>query len=330
MSFAMNHVNDGGQDDGVGGRERAVCQAATNSSLCGDSLNFGGQLGYAPYFNVTQDKYDSNETAWAAASITRLQGAGFNGISGWSARVAEIEAGLAGVYYFHLLDIGVTWPFAYSKGLDFDVWSTNFSNQCALIAAREVPLRAQDEYLIAWQTDNEIYWKILGLDTYLTEYDNEPGGLKAISWLQSQYGSSILALNRAWEINATSWADLHNHLNDPLMNKTAFGNDDANFIGIVAGRYAEVTTTAIRAHDSNHMISGVRFSYSTPQIMIAVAPYFDIIDQHDYNDFPNIEWLAQIHNLTGRPVVLGEFSFTAGTVRPTYTAWRRSQGACVV
>jgi hypothetical protein len=96
-------------DDGVGGRERAVCQSETNNSLCGDSLNFGGTLQYAPYYNVTQDKYNGNETAWAAASIGRLQAVGFNGISGWSARVAEEAAARAGVYYFHLLDIGVTW-----------------------------------------------------------------------------------------------------------------------------------------------------------------------------------------------------------------------------
>lgn len=96
-------------DDGVGGRERAVCREATNNSLCGDSLNFGGALGYAPYFNVTQDKYAANETAWAETSIARLRAVGFNGISGWSARIAETAAARAGAYYFHLLDIGVTW-----------------------------------------------------------------------------------------------------------------------------------------------------------------------------------------------------------------------------
>lgn len=96
-----------------------------------------------------------------------------------SARVAETAAARAGAYYFHLLDIGVTWcapgsgseqqgsvgpspprcprrPFAWSKGLDWDVWSANFSAQCTRIAAAEVPLRAADPYLIAWQTDNEV------------------------------------------------------------------------------------------------------------------------------------------------------------------------------
>lgn len=156
LSFAANHVNNGGLDDGVGGRERAVCLAATNNTLCGDSLNFGGKLGYAPYFNVTTDKYGPDETAWAEASIARLASWGFNGISGWSALVSEQAAARAGLYYFHLLDIGVTWPFAWSKGLDFDVFSTNFSDQAAAVAAAQVPQRANDEALVAWQTDNEV------------------------------------------------------------------------------------------------------------------------------------------------------------------------------
>jgi hypothetical protein len=147
LSFVANHVNDGGPDDGVGGRERAVCQAATGSALCGDSLNFAGQLGYAPYYNVTQAKHGSVE-AWAAASVLDLQSWGFNGISGWSNVAAEAAARSAGMYSFHLLDIGITWPHV-SQGLDFDVFSANFSAQAEAIAAAAVPPRANDESLIA-------------------------------------------------------------------------------------------------------------------------------------------------------------------------------------
>ena len=124
LSFAANHVNDGGLDDGVGGRERAVCVAATKNELCGDSLNFAGQLNYAPYYNVTQEKHGSVE-AWAAASVLDLSAWGFNGVSGWSNVAAESAARSAGMHSFHLLDIGVTWPFAWDKGLDFDVFSAN-------------------------------------------------------------------------------------------------------------------------------------------------------------------------------------------------------------
>jgi hypothetical protein len=56
---------------------------------------------------------------------------------------------------------------------------------------------------------------------------------------------------------------------------------------------------------------GVRLAVSTPQIIMAANPYVDLWDQHSYDDLPPIPWLSQIYNMTGKPVVVGEFSFTA-------------------
>ncbi len=325
LSLAVNHVNNGGQDDGVGGRERAVCVAATNNTLCGDSLNFAGKLNYAPYNNVTMDKYGNNETLWAQSAISRLQSYGYNSISGWSARISETAAAAQGMYYFHLLDMGVTWPTAWSKGLDFDVWSSNYSDQCEQIASIEVAMRADDPYLIAWQTDNEINWNVVGLECYLSTYANSAGGAVTLQWLATRYNNDISALNAAWKINASSFTDIVNHIASVGGN---FSADDADFQGVVVDRYLSVATAAIRKYDQNHMISGVRFAISSPQIVVAAAKYCDIIDQHDYSDMPNVAWLAQIYNLTGKPVVLGEFSFTAADSNLPNTVGARANHPC--
>lgn len=318
-SAVANHVNNGGMDDGVGGREKAVCQGlvpgpgSPNNTLCGDSLNFGGRLGYAPYFNVTQDKYGPDESVWAEAQVARLSSWGFNGISGWSARVAEVAAGNAGLYYFHLLDIGVTWPFAWDKGLDYDVFSSNFSVQAEAIAAKEVPPRAQDPHLMAWQTDNEVNWNAVGIPTYVGAYGGGPGGSACVSWLQGVYGT-LPALNAAWHVDVTAWTpeSVASQLAAPGINATAFARDDGLWQAVVADVYFNVTTAAIRRYDPNHMISGVRFAVNSPAIVAAAGRYCDFIDQHDYSDLPDVSgWLSQIHNITGKPVVLGEFSFTA-------------------
>ena len=307
QSYAANHVNNGGPDDGVGGREAAVCQAATNNSLCGDSLNFGGQLGYAPYFNVTQDKYGPDVATWANASLDFLRSTGFNGISGWSARAAEVAAAARGMTYFHLLDIGTTWPHS-GQGLDWDAWSDEFSAQCAAIAAAEVAPRANDTALIAWQTDNENNFRATGLVKYLGAYGTGPGGAAAVSALQARYGGSLDALNSAWGTHATAWSPAALSAALPAPNAKAFAEDDGAWQAAVVDRYLGVAVAAIRKYDTNHLISGVRFSYNTPQIAAAAAKHVDFIDQHDYGDLPNISW---IHELTGLPVILGEMSFTA-------------------
>ena len=306
LSFSVNHVNNGGLDDGVGGREAAVCRAATNNSLCGDSLNFAGALGYAPLFQVTQDKFGS-EAAWAASTVAQLRGYSFNGISGWSHTLAEREAAAQGLYYFHLLDIGTTWPHSH-EGLDLDVWDPAFAAQCAAIAAAQVPQLANDPHLIAWQTDNEPNFAAVGLFKYLRLYAQGPGGAHALAWLQARY-ASLAALNAAWGTAAASWAALGAAL--PARNAAAFAADDADFVAVVVGRYMNISTAAIRKFDSNHLISGVRFSYNSPQIAAAAAKHCDFLDQHDYGDLPDLAGLAAMHRATGKPIVLGEFSFTA-------------------
>ena len=307
LSFVVNHVNTGGQDDGVGGRESILCKQDTNNSLCGDTLSFSPTLGFAPYYNVIMDKY-SSEVNWANTTIQRIQSWGLNGISGWSATVAEQAASNANVYYLHLLDAGVTWVNS-GNGLDYDVWSSNFSTQVNTIIEKEVIPRINDTYLLAYQTDNEVNWSAEGLYKYLNKYINQPGGQQAILFLQSRY-TTLQNLNTAWNIQATNWNTIGQYMHTNGYNATAETNDDNDFQGIVVDQYLKIITQQIRNVDTFHMISGVRFAYNTPQIVTAAAKYCDFIDQHDYGDLPDINWLSEIYNLTGKPVVVGEFSFT--------------------
>jgi len=236
-SRVVNHVNNGGPDDGVNGRESALCQAATNNTLCGDSLNFGGALGFSPYWNVVKAKYNGSIDAWAAASVSTLAALGFNGLSGWSARAAEVAAAAKGMRSFHLLDIGVTWPNAWSRGLDFDVFSSNFSDQVDAIAAAVVPKYANDESLLAWQTDNELNYMQLGLVTYLDTYADSEGGPACIAYLQARFGS-LAALNSAFAMYAASWAGpdgVGAHLqHDKGLNTTAIEEVNVDWIANVS------------------------------------------------------------------------------------------------
>ena len=245
LSFSVNHVNNGGLDDGVGGREAAVCRAATGDPACGDSLNYGGALGYAPLFQVTQDKFGS-EAAWAAATIGSLKQMGFNGISGWSHTLAERAAAAAGLYYFHLLDIGTTWPHSH-EGLDWDAWSANFTSQCEAIAAAEVAPRANDPFLLAWQTDNENKFSATNLTKYLTTYGQGAGGAAAVAFLQGRY-ATLAALNAAWGVSAASWATLGAAL--PATRPAAFQADDADFIGLVVDRWVSYAEPLVQPQPS--------------------------------------------------------------------------------
>ena len=126
FSRGINHVNNGGQDDGVGGRDSVNCKRMTGSDLCGDSLSFSKDLMFSPYFNSTMARYGSEE-AWANNTANRMASWGFNTVGGWSATVVERAATERGMYYTHMLDMGTTWLNHW--GLDFDVWSTDYAQQ---------------------------------------------------------------------------------------------------------------------------------------------------------------------------------------------------------
>jgi len=342
LSRGVNHVNNGGQDDGVGGRESAQCKAATGHDLCGDSLSFGRNLTYSPYFNSTMDRYGGSEAAWANNTAERLAQWGFNTVGGWSCTLAERAGAARGLYYAHLLDMGTTW--LNHAGLDHDPWTEAFAAQCEAVARVEVAARASDELLLGYQIDNELNWTSLGLPVYLAK-GASPGQQQAEGFLASEFNGSIAALNVAWNIEASGFDDVVRHLNDAGLNKTAFGDANAGWYGLIAAQYYRVTVGAIKKYDAHHLILGMRGMnvgfwrlsrthtpsggqgiLDYPAVLRAMAPYVDVFDWHSYEDDPQTAMLAQVHALTGRPVLLGEFSFIAWDSNVANTHGARSCG----
>eukprot|EP01121_Diplochlamys_sp_Union-15-3_P002159 TRINITY_DN11881_c0_g1_i1.p1 TRINITY_DN11881_c0_g1~~TRINITY_DN11881_c0_g1_i1.p1 ORF type:complete len:447 (-),score=80.03 TRINITY_DN11881_c0_g1_i1:101-1441(-) len=300
ISIGVNHVNNGGPDDGVGGRESADC----NYPLCGDTLSFAPKLGFAPYFNSTMARWGSQEN-WAQNVVSRISSWNFNSIGGWSATIVE-QALKPGQYYAHLLDMATTWQ----KHMTLpDMFTQEILAQVDSIAKKECAPRANDTRLLGWQTDNELDWGSPFLMIYLQYPSSAPGLTRAIQFLQQKY-PTIADLNKSWNINATSFNDVPRHLNDKSLNQNNFNNDQTDFLFVVASQYFKITTEAIKRYDPNHLILGARFAWLPDNVVRALIPYVDVIDQHGYDDYPpgNLEHL---HQLSGKPIIVGEFSFTA-------------------
>jgi hypothetical protein len=319
MSRGINHVNNGGQDDGVGGRDSGDCKRLTGSDLCGDALSFAKDLDFSPYFNSTMDRYGS-EDAWANNTVQRMQSWNFNTIGGWSGTHAERAGVNHGMYYAHLLDIGTTW--FNHLGLDFDLWSDEFAQQCERIASKEVAMRANDEFLLGYQLDNELHCTNLGLVQFLQgrlNYTKAPGQQRATRFLATTYNNSIQKLNAAWGINASDFDDVKYHLADKGLKNQTVAMDNKAWLGVVIEQYMRVSVGAVKKYDQNHLIIGMRGQNTGfrpdinlyPEVLEALIPYIDVFDFHSYEDLPQMDMLAHVHNTTGKPILLGEFSFIA-------------------
>lgn len=75
-------------------------------------------------------------------------------------------------------------------------------------------------------------------------------------------------------------------------------------------RFLEVTMAAIRRHDPNHLILGLRFGGGAlPEAMLRACRVFDVYSLNIYAPQVDVKRLEEIHRVTGRPVLIGEFHF---------------------
>jgi hypothetical protein len=113
-------------------------------------------------------------------------------------------------------------------------------------------------------------------------------------------------------------------------------DDKDEFLGLAADEYARVTSEAIRRHDPNHLVLGCRFAgYAGDAATRAAGRHFDVISYHAYSPNAPLDRLQQIFRLTGKPVMITEFSFkamdselpnTKGAAKPVATQQDRADG----
>ena len=106
---------------------------------------------------------------------------------------------------------------------------------------------------------------------------------------------------------------------DPSAMKTAMekyleGNDTPEkrkeFIYKTYKLFLETVCSAIKKHDTNHLNLGFRLGGVNPDEMIASSKeYFDVFSINIYNYSADHKIIQNIYDLTGLPVIIGEFHF---------------------
>lgn len=191
-------------------------------------------------------------------------------------------------------------PILYITGSDWlagnipDYFAPEFEARCQQIAAQQVAPRKDDPNLLGWFLDNELRWgpdwrsQKTLLADYLAMPEDAPGRIEAEKWRGNPQG----------------------------------------FLRVLADRYFQVTTTAVRAVDPNHLILGVRsVSVLTPEPVVAAAgAWLDVFSANNYvfvegmaealqSGFgPLIDsgnFLERYAQVSGLPVLITEFSFRA-------------------
>ena len=267
-------------------------------------------VSYAPE-SANSPKAPDDPARWAKATSRQLREWNFNTAGAWSTPLIYNT----GIVYAPIINMAAAVERdVWLKGGVVDFFSDEFRKAAGAVAAKMCAPHAADPWLLGYFTDNELRWgrdwrsgESL-LEGYLKMPEASAGFRKASAFMKSR-GHTAAALS---------------------------DEDKSAFLGLVAAEYGRVTHDAIRQHDPNHLILGCRFAiYPGDVVLQGVGPYFDVISYHSYSPTAPVERLQQITKITGKPVMVTEFSFkamdsglpnTKGAAKPVATQQDRASG----
>ncbi|MGW0662156.1 hypothetical protein [Streptodolium elevatio] len=242
--------------------------------------------GRCPYCEAVANRF-SDPVEWVETTTRRLDEWGFNTLGAWS----ESDLFSARFAYTPVLDLSSSIP-AGSAARDW--FDPAFAAHVADVVRVKAMPRSTDPNLLGWFLDDELHWGPDGVapTTLLDEYLARPEGTPGRAAAEARRG------------------------------------DPQGFLQDAAKRYFEVTTGALRAGDPNHLILGVRATSHTtpPEVVRTAGAFVDVFSVNAYRPTPEAEAvfaqaggsvvpvtpdLRDFHTLSGRPVLVTEFSSRA-------------------
>jgi len=284
------------------------------------------KLGYSPY-NKNILKLHGTEQAWADKVASRYASWGFNTLGAWS-KDSLFKKKLAYTRVLYLS--GASW----GKGGFPDVYDPKWAARVKTEAQKACAGSAKDPYLIGYFLDNEVSWTVDHrnlshlLDRFLGLDATAAGKIAAVASLKKRH-QTVAAFNMAWGTKYAAWDDLlkETKLTSPALDHKGAKPDREAFLAETADAYFKILTAEVKAADPNHLILGNRWiGLLAPRAVVKVAgKYCDVVSVNPYEFTDIIKKIAQlgqdvvspadhlkeIHQVSGRPVLVSEFGWRA-------------------
>jgi hypothetical protein len=157
-----------------------------------------------------------------------------------------------------------------------DVYADNFESQVDAIAAASCEPNKADPFLLGYFVGNEPAWP--GRESMLVDL------------ILAGPASGIQRELKAWLAEK----------GDTIDSRRAFAVHAFE-------RYLTVIVAAVKRHDPNHLNLGIRFGGTPLPEVIRLGRLFDVYSHNIYQPTPDPERIRHLYELTGRPVLIGEF-----------------------
>lgn len=271
------------------------------------------------YGDAMKAIYGSHEV-WASAAVEKLKGLGFNTIAFSDGILLR-----RGLMHTEMLNFGATVA-ACDDELNIvagneqpctampNVFSPKFAEYCRFVAGRLCYANRNDPWLIGYYLDNELAWWGGGPDFHSGVAD---GIFNAVAKKGEDHSAKI-ALREFLRLKG---------ITDPAA---ASSETKREFVRLVARRYFETATSAIREVDPNHLILGCRFAGLTTADRVVWEECGRFCDVVSVNCYPiadlsrgvildgEMRWAPLFSDVikersrwAGRPIIVTEWSFSS-------------------
>ncbi len=250
---------------------------------------------------------NGNLDAWATRTLTRVHETGFKGLGAWSHPV------------FHKFDVPVTrdlnvWSWMHGPARRF--YAPEFATGADDAIRTQVEPLKENKNLVGYFIDNEIDWgdHTSGPGIYFDYLaPTDPSRVEVVKVIQSVW-STPEAFNKDWQITIKDWKDLDKFNTLPRQPQGPYARLFSAWLSHLAEDYFRLTTQLIHKYDQNHLILGVRFKgYALREVVRASRGYTDVqsINYYPADARLDSELFRMMHELSGQPVMLSEYSFHA-------------------
>lgn len=248
------------------------------------------------------------EDQWTKLTKNRLVDWHFNTIGNWSDLNFIQKAKLP--YVWPLEDFPTTEKSIFR---DFpDVFSEEYQNNAKKFA-QQLSVFKDDPYLIGYFLRNEPEWafvqNLLIAEKLLENKENTVSKQVFIHDLKEKYGN-ISMLNDAWKKKYDSFDELFEPQYGIASYSEEAKEDAKEFSKNMIRRYVSVPSLACKSVDPNHLNLGMRYAMLLDSILLEGHEYFDVFSINGYSE-DSYKEVQQAGELTGKPVIVGEFHFGA-------------------
>lgn len=273
------------------------------------------------YWNLIR-KYGSIDD-WHETMFKRLRYWGLNTIGNWSVKEILLKSEIPFTYSFRTTE---NKKYSFGHGMN-DVFAPGWQKHVEDVF-KEAGEFKENPYLIGYFVDNEGGWGNLHLLEIMPQECET-----RVAWLnlvKSRYGS-LQQVNSSWNADFQTWKEVKNM--QPLTEKatSTYLVDVKEFERLYANKYFSVIKNTLNLFDPNHLYLGCRFTkrLKPAHILEEAGKFCDVITVNVYDLVPKISRMDKWHELTGRPILIGEHHLPLKSNRqlpphyPAFTATER-------